>query len=234
MTYTYQYLQASPCSNLSIYTKQGNTVRMLITERDKSVGVGKSLGAGGFDEVKDALGEAEEKIETLKGKAASEGKPLDAAFRLQFQSLWEEFGRAGEMIDGVQETYREMFEELGEEMKTILPYEDFKARVQYLWDGMVPTPKYPLVEKVVMRAIEVSEAEMDALMALPSTTEQRGKYIEEFTLNDERGAAPTDFASKSKYFAEFKYRHEVTAAAMLLGRLETQAKSRAPSTGPGW
>ena len=207
---------------------------MLITERDSSVGVGKSLGAGGFDEVKDAFGEAGKKIAAMIETAAKDSKPLDANFRVKFQSLWEEFGRAGEMIDGVQETYREMHEELGEEIKTILPYEEFKARVQYLWDGMVPTAKYPLVEKVVMRAIEVSEAEMDAIMALPSTTEQRGKYIEEFTLNDDRGAASTDFSTKSKYFAEFKYGHEVTAATMLLGRLEAQAKSRAPTQGFGW
>jgi hypothetical protein len=198
MTFTYDFPQASPCSNISLYTKNGNTVRLLITDRDASVGKGKSLSAGGFDEVKDA------------------------------------FGRAGEMIDGIEETYREMHEELGEEIKEIIPYEDFKARVQYLWDGMVPTSKHPLVEKVVMRYMEVSEAEMDAIMALPSTSEQVGKKLIELELNDDAQAASTDFTSLSDDFNGFKYPHEVVAAQMLLQRLETQARASAPSTGPGW
>lgn len=200
MSYTYEFPQASPCSNIQIYTRRGNTVRLLITDRAAIVGAGKSLSAGGFDEVKDA------------------------------------FGRAGEMIDGTEETYREMWEELGEGMKEIIPLDDFKRRVEYLWDGMVPKETYPLVEKVVMRALEVTEAEMSAIMALPSTEEQVGKMIEMFTLDSDKSldAPSTDFTSLSEHFDAFKYPHEVTAAQILLQRLETRARIARPSEGPSW
>jgi len=197
MPYTYEWPQTSPCSNIIIYTRDGNDVSILTTERDASVGTGRSLSAGGFDEVKDA------------------------------------FGRAGEMIDGVGETYREMWEELGEEIKTILPYEEFKKNVEYLWDGMVPNARHPLVEKVVFRAIKVTQEQMDAIMALPSTSEQIGKKIEHFTLNDDPDE-PVNSQIIEQALTGFKYPHEVKSAQMWFEREEQDAKSRAPSAGPGW
>lgn len=189
MSYTYDWAQASPCSNIILYTLHGNQLRVLITDRDKSVGEGKSLSAGGFDDVKNA------------------------------------FYRAGEMIDGREETYREMFEELGEAIKEILPYEDFKHRVYYLWDGMIANAKHPNVEKVVMRAMQVTEAEMAAIMKLPPTSEQAGKEIKLFELNDDP-AVPVDTQIVDHMLTGFKYPHEVEAAKMLYERLETKVKDR--------
>ncbi|MEC7028784.1 MAG: hypothetical protein VXW91_03850 [Pseudomonadota bacterium] len=189
MSYTYEWPQASPCSNIILYTLKGNQLRILVTDRDQSVGIGKSLSAGGFDEVKDA------------------------------------FHRAGEMIDGRAETYREMHEELGEGIKEILPYDDFKRRVYYLWDGLIANAKHPLVEKVVMRAMQVTEAEMSAIMALPSTSEQVGKEIKLFTLNDDP-TRPVDTQIVDHMLTGFKYPHEIEAAKMLYERLESAVKDR--------
>lgn len=202
--YTYDYPQASPCSNVLIYTRSGNEVSMLVTERDPSVGAGRSLGAGGFDEVKGVL-----------------------------KAVQDDFKKAGQMFDGVAETYREMWEELGEDIKTIIPYEDFKRRVEYLWDGLVPRKNYPLVEKVVMRTLEVTQDEMDAIMALPPTQEQIGKKLERFTLNDD-GNVPANSQIVEQVLTGFKYPHEVEAAKMWFERQEQRAKARLSSTGPGW
>lgn len=196
MPYTYDYPQASPCSAIVIYTRSGNQVSMLTTVRDASVGEGRSLGAGGFDEVKNA------------------------------------FNRAGEMIDGREETYREMWEELGEGLKQIIPYADFAARVEYLWDGMIPNKKHPLVEKVVFRTLEVTQAEMDAIVALPPTSEQKGKKLETFTLNDDR-SMPVNTQVVEQALTGFKYAHEVEAAKMWFARMERRAKEAAPTAG-GW
>lgn len=211
MTYTYEWPQASPCSNVILYTltpflKAGEEdqtmVSMLVTKRDASVGEGRSLSAGGFDEVKDT------------------------------------FNRAGEMIDGCEETYREMCEELGEEIKTIIPYDDFKRRVEYLWDGMVPKEQaegedFPLVEKVVFRALEITQDQMRAIMALPDTAEQKGKMEEHFVLNDDK-AEPVNSQIVEKALTGFKYQHEVEAAKMLYEKLERHAKLHAPTKGCGW
>ncbi len=195
MSYTYDFPQASPCSCVLIYTRDGNDVTLLTTVRDSSVGEGRSLSAGGFDEVKDA------------------------------------FNRAGEMIDGCEETYREMWEELGEDLKDIIPYADFKARVEYLWDGLIPNAKHPLVEKVVFRTLEVSQAEMDAIMALPSTSEQVGKKLERFTLNDD-SSVPVNSQLVEKALTGFKYPQEVKAAKMWYEREEQAAKNAAAPKAP--
>lgn len=194
MPYTYDYPQASPCSAIVIYTRRGNEVFMLTTVRDASVGEGRSLGAGGFDEVKDA------------------------------------FNRAGEMIDGRQETYREMWEELGEGLKQIIPYESFKSRVQYLWDGLIPSKKHPLVEKVVFRTLEVTQAEMYAILSLPPTSEQKGKKLELFTINDDPNV-PVNSQVVQQALIGFKYAHEVEAAKMWFEKLEEKAKERSQLSG---
>ena len=187
MSYTYDYPQASPCSNIVIYTRSGNDVALLTTDRHPSVGAGRSISSGGFDEVKDV------------------------------------FHKAGQMQDGCADTYREMWEELGEALKTILPYDDFKSRVEYLWDGMVATPTHPIVHKIVTRMLEVTQDEMDAIMALPPTTEQVGKKLEHFALNPDP-AVPVNTQIVEKALTGFKYPHEVEVAKMWFAKMERQAK----------
>jgi hypothetical protein len=199
MSYEYEWPQASPCSNIILYTSNGDRLSLMVTFRDESVGAGKSLSAGGFDEVADALSQP-----------------------------------AGTMIDGRAETYREMYEELGEELKTILPYESFLARVQYLWDGMVPNANSPLVEKVVMRTLELSPNEMRAIMALPRTEEQAGKMLVDFNLNADPAKA-TDTSQIDAALTGFRYPHEVEAARMWFTAQEQKAKdSLARATGPAF
>jgi len=197
MSYIYEFPQASPCSCIVIYTRNGNEVSMLSTVRDASVGVGRSLSAGGFDEVQNA------------------------------------FHRAGQMIDGIEETYREMWEELGIGLQQIIPYEDFKKRVEYLWDGLIPKEQHPLVEKVVFRTLEVTQEEMDAIMALPPTSEQKGKKLETFTLNDDRDV-PVNSQIIGQVLTGFKYPHEVEAARMWFEKMEQKAKAAGPTVGFSW
>ena len=204
MSYTYDFPQASPCSVVLIYTRDDDKLTLLTTKRANIVGPGRSLSAGGFDEVKDTFDKLNNKFNV----------------------------KAGELVDGLAETYREMHEELSEGFKAIISYEEFEKRAEYLWDGMVPTEEFPVVHKVVARTLEVSKAEMEAIMALPSTSEQIGKKLEHFDLNFEKDQK-VDTSAIFNALTGFKYDHEVQLAAKWYKREQLRAQDRAPTMGPG-
>ncbi|HEY8963751.1 MAG TPA: hypothetical protein VIN59_04730, partial [Alphaproteobacteria bacterium] len=178
MSYTYDWPQASPCSNILIYTREGSILNLLTTQRTSKVGIGRALSAGGFNEVKDM------------------------------------FNEVGKISEGDAETYREMHEELGEAIKQIIPYEDFHERQEYVWDFMRRVRDTIGVESVITRSLEVSQAEMDAILALSSTEEQNGKVIERFDL-----AKTTEDSIRAR-LSDFHYAHEAEATVRWFKKLQ--------------
>lgn len=51
--FVYDFPQASSCGAIILYTRTGETLFLLTTKRDKKMGGGRSLSAGGFYEVKE-------------------------------------------------------------------------------------------------------------------------------------------------------------------------------------
>lgn len=175
ITYHYVFPQASPCGALLAYKQNGNALTLITTIRDASVGVGRSVTAGGFWEVKPML-----------------AKPADT------------------MQDGSAELYREFHEELGEGVKDIIPYEDFADRVEYLWDGMARKGVGLGVHAIVQKTLRLTDAEFDAIMATPETSEQRGKVAETFLLHAYNSAAAAEADIRAR-LSDFKYAEEVDA-----------------------
>lgn len=181
MSFTYDYAQASPCSNILIYTRSGYDVALLTQKRTAVVGTGRALSAGGFDEVKDM------------------------------------FNEYGKIQEGDAETYREMHEELGEEIKTIIPYDDYHERVAYVWDFSRRIRDTQFVEKVVTRSLEVTQGEMDAILALGNTSEQNGKVLEHFNLKQ------TTDGEIREQLKDFRYPHEVEGAVRWFHQMKRSA-----------
>ena len=150
-------------------------------------------------------------LTTQRHESVGAGRGLSAG---GFYEVKDMFNAAGKMQDGRAETYREMFEELGEGIKQILPYDAFAARVRHLWDGMVASDDPAVIHNVTFRMLEVSATEMAAIMALPPTDEQTGKTLEIFQID-----SSTDDELIARRLADFKYGHEVEAAKMWYARM---------------
>lgn len=155
-------------------------------------------------------------LTTHRDASVGTGRSLSAG---GFYEVKDMFNKTGKIQDGDAEIYREMVEELGEQIKTIIPYEDFEKRVTYVWDCMVTSPDPQIVHNVIFKALEISPAEMEKIMALPRTDEQTGKTIEKFMLNEKESAE-----SVLARLADFKYPHEAQATVRWL-----QALKAAPS-----
>lgn len=145
-------------------------------------------------------------LTTHRAPAVGVGRCLSAG---GFYEVKDMFNTVGKMQDGRAETYREMVEELGEEINTIIPYEVFAGRVRHLWDGMVTSHDPAIIYNGTFRTLEVSAAEMAAIMVLPPTEEQIGKTLEVFQID-----SSTDDELIARRLADFKYGHEVEAAKM--------------------
>lgn len=150
------------------------------------------------------------------------------------------------MQDGDAELYREAFEELGPDIKTLIPYEAFHARTEHVWDGMVRKPGHSLcarvpvseegepdykqieilkegilVHSVVQKALRFNDTEFDAILKLPPTDEQRGIEPESFLLNHYNSAAEAEMAIRTR-LSDFKYKEEVDAVVRLYAQKNAQ------------
>jgi hypothetical protein len=175
MTHTYEYPQSSGCSSLILYTRDGDFADMLTTQRDVSVGVGRALSAGGFDEVKKMF------------KTVNRKRP------------------------GARDTYREAYEELGKPFKTIVPYKYFLKNAEVVDDINSRMGNTHIVHKVIFRSLLISSAQMNSIIDLPPTEEQKGKLTERFCLHARSGPVATPPEIRQR-LAGFKYPHEVAAA----------------------
>ena len=197
MTYTYDFPQASPCGATLLYTIKDNKLTLLTTRRSNAVDDGgkRSLSAGGFAEVKDMI----------SGKTKAAGESLTRILGALKSDFSQEQLR---ITDHRQELYREMWEELGKEIKTLIPYQTFIDRSEIMADLNKHT-KGNLVYTARMYAMEISEEVMDQIVALPNTSEQVGKVLETFDLdlyvNAEKVITErlSDFANADEVIAAF-------------------------------
>lgn len=135
-------------------------------------------------------------------------------------------------IDGSEELYREFHEELGEEIKTIIPYEQFLQRVEPIWDGMRHIGNGLGVHAITQKSMRVSVSEMAAICALPDTAEQVGKKIESFLLGAFNNAAEAATHIRERLH-DFRYPVEVEGVVKLYDRLE-RAQQPAFVPAGGW
>lgn len=123
---------------------------------------------------------------TVRGSQSDEGTVLAGAglegFTGGFYKVAEMLNQpAGTLREGDYDRYREVVEELGEAaMERILPYAEYLKRAEYVWDGMT-SKGGGIVHSAVFKAVKLTEAEMEAAMALPPTNETVGKRLLSFT-----------------------------------------------------
>lgn len=125
------------------------------------------------------------------------------------------------MQDGTAEIYREMHEELGEDIKTILPYDVFASRVEHLWDGMI-RKRGNIVHAVTQKMIELTPDEFDKIIALPKTDEQRGIKCETFLTRHYKDAAEAE-RDVQKRLSDFRNADELAGAVRWFQKLDTRA-----------
>lgn len=125
--------------------------------------------------------------------------------------------------DGDVELYREGFEELGEDMKTLIPYEAFHDRAEHVWDGMVRKGTGLGVHVVVQKSIELTDQEFVAIMNMPPTDEQIGKKPETFLLRSFQSAADAESHIRDR-LSDFKYPEEVDAVVRLYNKKNKEAE----------
>ncbi len=150
---------------------------------------------------------------TIRAPHVGAGRALSAG---GFYEVKDMFNEVGKVQNGLKELYRECYEELGEEFKTIIPYEDFERRAQYLWSGMHRIRDTQLVHNILSMTMQISHEEMDAIVALPDTEEQIGKVLETFTL--EYDGSTTSEEAVMERFADFYHPMEKTVSAMFLAK----------------
>ena len=146
--------------------------------------------------------------------------------------------RASEMVAGAKRRGEDATaaigesRELGEEIKTMIPYEQFVQRVEPIWEGMRRIGNSLGVHTVIQKSMRVSTHEMAAICALPDTTEQVGKKIESFLLGAFKNAAEAGAHIRER-LSDFRYPIEVEAVVKLYDRLE---RARQPAFVPagGW
>lgn len=124
--------------------------------------------------------------------------------------------------DGDVDLYREGFEELGEDLKSLIPYENFHERTEYVWDGMVRKGNGLGVNVIVQKAIRLTDQEFTAIMEMPPTSEQVGKKAETFLLRSYNDAAAAEKDIRA-CLSDFKYPEEVAAVVRLYNKKNKEA-----------
>lgn len=151
-----------------------------------------------------------------------------------FYEVKDMFTEVSKVQDGDAELYREMTEELGKGIADIIPYDDFVKRRKYLWDGMARVRDTHIVHMQVHKTLEVTQAELDQILALPPTKERYGFKVEEFNLDesDLNSGHPDSYVRER--LADFLYPTEVDMAVKWYRDLEQDAKINAIRTPAEW
>lgn len=149
-----------------------------------------------------------ELLVTERDPSVGEGQCLSAG---GFDEVKDVLKRPNKKRAGRAETYREMFEELGEAIKTIIPYKWYARNVQYVDDILRHIGTGQAAHKDIFRSLQISKAQMDAIMELPPTKEQKGKIKLKFNLNAAKGPVMTNEQIRTLMW-RFKYEVEVVAA----------------------
>lgn len=141
-----------------------------------------------------------------------------------FYEVGEMFNQVSKVQDGDAELYREMMEELGEDIVDIISYEDFKKRREYLWDGMTRVGNTQFVHMQVHKTLEVTKDEFFKILALPPTEERAGFKVEAFEYEDNHYLAekPEDYVRDR--LKDFLYPVEVDMAVRWFKKIESKAK----------
>jgi len=154
-------------------------------------------------------------LTTFRAASVGSGRSLTAG---GFYEVKDMFTVPDKLQDGDAELYREMHEELSDEIKTLIPYEDFAARSEYLWNGMRRIGTGGSVHAITQKSLRLSEREKDAILAMPDTSEQVGKKMETFLLGAYKDAAEAETAIRER-LADFKYPVEVGGVVKLYNKL---------------
>ena len=113
----------------------------------------------------------------------------------------------GEFRDGRIDIYREMIEELGEEMKDIIPEDVFLKNASYICDLMI-RGHGNTVRHATTHGLQVSKDVLDKILQLSNTEEQVGKVIETLPLSADK----TPQETIAERLHDFQYNEEVFAA----------------------
>lgn len=186
--HVYDFPQAASCGAVILYTKNGNTLRLLTTKRAEAMGGGRSLSAGGFYEVKEMF-----------------NAPV------------------GQVRDGKKDVYREMYEELGEEIKALIPYSAFEKRGEFISEGLVNKGN-GFVNRPAWYALKITEKQMEKVIALSQTNEQVGKVIEEFEITK----SPKDGYIQDR-LSDFLNPEEIYAAQKWYTKMNQKHKGNYPA-----
>ncbi len=125
---------------------------------------------------------------------------------------------ANTIMDGDEELYRECKEELGDEFENIIPYADFHERVEALWDGKRRVGDSQIVHAITQKSLRLTQQEMDAIAALPSTAERIGFKVESFMLDSFNGAADAEAQVRDR-LSDYRHKVEQDAAVRLVKQI---------------
>lgn len=231
IAFAYAYPQASPCGGIVAYKEDGDALSIITTYRADHMGGGRSLAAGGFWEVGSMLSKPPETVQDGDAELYREGheelsdeiKTLISYddFHKRTEHIWDGMVRKGQMPPRGTVTeakpipkrnaalYDNIYEDLGDDLRAVLTPEQFAGLADLVWNRMVYKDGIG-VNAVVQKAIRLSDAEFDAILAMPNTEEQVGKKVETFLTRHYNSAADAEADIRTR-LADFKYPEEVNA-----------------------
>lgn len=136
-------------------------------------------------------------LTTIRDAIVGEGRSLSGG---GFYNMKDIFMMKGYTRPGSRELYREMYEELGDPVKHIVPYRQFLRDAEIVWDGEWHLPGTQSVHSIIQKSLKITDAQMSAILKLPRTAEQKGKALETFNLK--ANLSGTDIRNR---IADFRY-----------------------------